>query len=394
MQVHARALHASCFGPASAVHVVTVPGRVNLIGEHIDYHHLHVLPMALPRALRIAWSRSDNPRIRAVTAAGYGERQFSLSDDEAAGPPGDWGNYLLAAIRASKTRWTLQRGIDAAVASDLPPAAGLSSSSALLTGFTIALLLANGIEPDFESLMEILPEGEQFVGTRGGGMDHAAVLGARRGTALLVGFVPASARPIPLPEDWEWLVAHSLVTAEKSGALREEYNSRRMAGAAALQRLGYSSYRDALARASEDELSFQARHHLEGMEQRCFLHVVTEAARVTRAVEAIESSRLDALGALLDASHASLRDQLGVSCPALDQLVETARAAGASGARLTGAGFGGCAVILCPPGRRTAVRDRLVSEFYAGKPGFSPEAHLIDAAPAAGALALISTNAG
>ena len=94
---------------------------------------------------------------------------------------GDWENYIKAAAQAVEGKWKMLYGIDAAVTGDLPPAAGLSSSSALLVAFTLALLRANGVEASFEELMEVLPEGEYFVGTRGGGMDHAAVLGCRAG---------------------------------------------------------------------------------------------------------------------------------------------------------------------------------------------------------------------
>jgi galactokinase len=104
--------------------------------------------------------------------------------------------------------------VDAAVCSDLPPAAGLSSSSALLVAFTLGLLWANRRQATFEELMEVLPEGEYFVGTRGGGMDHAACLASREGCASLIEFVPLSVRAVPVPDDWSFLVAHSLTTAE------------------------------------------------------------------------------------------------------------------------------------------------------------------------------------
>lgn len=377
---------------APAPRFVTVPGRVNLIGEHIDYHNLNVLPVAIPRSVRVVWRPLDSPVLRVLSEGGYGERVVPLGRDPEPGGPGDWGNYAKAAVRACRTRGPLHAGVDASIHSDLPPAAGLSSSSAILTALSIALLQANGIEIEFSSLMEILPEGEHFVGTRGGGMDHAAVLACRAGAALRVGFSPLSARQIPLPAEWEWLAAHSLVNAEKSGALREEYNARRTAGSAGLQRLGFQSFRDALASMPADALCRRALRELDEAQRRCFLHVVTESDRVTRAVNAIESADLNRMGQLLDDSHASLRDQLQVSCPELDILVESARSAGAAGARLTGAGFGGFALILCPPGARTAVRRRLIDLHYSKQPAFNPELHLIDATPSDGALALIATD--
>src|SRR5262249_14354285 len=136
-------------------------------------------------------------------------------------------------------------GVDAEIHSDLPAAAGLSSSSALLVAFTLGLLRANGYNPSFEELMAVLPDGEQFVGTRGGGLDHAAVLASRAGGASLISFAPAAVRHVPVPPGWAFLIADSGVRAEKSGAAREEYNARRAAGTAALARLGLRTYRDA-----------------------------------------------------------------------------------------------------------------------------------------------------
>jgi len=116
-----------------------------------------------------------------------------------------------------------------------------------LRGDLVAIRNEVILAPEMDALlMEILPEGEQFVGTRGGGMDHAACLGSRSDYASLIGFAPLSLRPIRLPAGWKFLVAHSLQTAEKSGAAREEYNARRRAGAMALEKLGLASYREAM----------------------------------------------------------------------------------------------------------------------------------------------------
>jgi galactokinase len=362
--------------------MVSAPGRVNLIGEHIDYHRLAVLPVALDRRIRVAFRARSDARIRAVSA-GYGPREFEWTAHMAPVARGDWENYLRAAAQAVAGRWGSGKGVDAVVESDLPAAAGLSSSSALLVAFTLALIEANRREASFAELMEILPDGEQFVGTRGGGMDHAASLESREGCASLVDFAPLSVRHIPVPEGWSFLVAHSLQTAEKSGSAREEYNLRRAAGATALARLGFASYREALPMALE-----AAPRLPPGPGRDAFLHVTSEALRVRAAVAAMASGDAVAFGRLLLESHASLRDQLRVSCPALNQLVEAAMASGALGARLTGAGFGGCAVVLCRAAERAAVRRGLVERFYAGRVGFDERNHLIDVRPAPGALRL------
>lgn len=378
------------YGAGAPASLISVPGRVNLIGEHIDYHDLPVLPMGIQRRIWIAFRARKDSRIRAVSSGPYGEREFVLSAHTERDALGDWVNYLKAAVQALNTRWTLTRGIDAAITSNLPPAAGLSSSSALLVGFTIALLKANGFSPIFEELMEILPEGEHFVGTRGGGMDHAAVLACRHGCALLVNFAPLEISPIPIPDDWCFIVAHSLTTAEKSGAMRAEYNGRRTAGSHALNHLGLASYRSATESHSHDELTALATQtgasRLNDEETRCFLHVISESLRVKKAAAALRDANATAFGKLLSASHASLRDQLRVSSSALDSLVDIAHESGALGARLTGAGFGGCVVILCKPSDSYRIQAELVTRYYANHANFDSENHIIVAEPSAGAL--------
>ncbi len=325
-----------------------MPGRVNLIGEHIDYHLQPVLPMAIQRYVTAEFRFNDNPCIQ-VESAGWGMREFRLGEDLVPGPAGDWANYLKAAVQAVLSKWPVCHGFHARVSSDLPSAAGLSSSSALLTAFTLGLLKANGIDAGLDELMSILPEGEYFVGTRGGGMDHAAVLASRAGHASLVHFAPFRVEYVPIPEDWRFVIAHSLTRAEKSGAANARFNGCRNAPGAPE-------------------------------------HVATEARRVTEAVAAMRNGNREYFGELLNTSHASLRDRLRVSVPALDAIVEIANEAGADGARLTGAGFGGCAIIVCSSETRDGIVTALERDFYSGHPDYRRDEHIIFAEPSDGAF--------
>src|ERR1022692_5346835 len=304
--------------------MISAPGRVNLIGEHIDYHGLAVLPMALRRSIRVHFQARADGRI-CVTSGAYGYREFIWTAGLSPVARGDWENYLRAAAQAIAGKWGVMNGMDATIDSDLPAAAGLSSSSALIVAVTLALLRANRREATFEELMEILPDGEQFVGTRGGGMDHAASLASREGCASLIEFAPLGVRHIPIPEGWAFLVANSLQIAEKSGAVRERYNAVRTAGTEALRETGFASYAEIMRAKSREEL--------ESNPSPVFLHVVTEAFRVRHAVEAMEQDDAARFGQLLLASHASLRDRLQVSCPALDRLVEAAMDIGRASCR-------------------------------------------------------------
>lgn len=380
------------FGDGGEIQLVSVPGRVNLIGEHIDYHGLPVLPIAIRRYVSVAFRPRADRLIRAASAEPYGPREFEWTPDLAPAAPGDWQNYLRAAAQLiGSAAFSLPEraiGIDAAIVSDLPAAAGLASSSALLVAFTLALLRANHYTPTFEELMQVLPEGEQFVGTRGGGMDHAVVLASEPGCASLIHFEPLSVRAIPIPPEWGFLVAHSLETAEKSGSVREAYNARRRAGTTALERLGFASYRAAIQGRSFDQLeSLASSANLNSIEEKDgFLHVTGEALRVEAAVSALERRDASAFGDLLLKSHASLRDRLKVSFPALDRLVDAAMESGAIGARLTGAGFGGCVVIFQDKRELPALRSRLIERYYSARPDFEEHRHLIDAEPGPGVL--------
>jgi len=383
--------------PASPVRVARAPGRVNLIGEHIDYCGLPVLPMALRQSVRIAFQpRSDRTARLVNRDPRFAPSSFAVSESIPPAPPGEWTNYARAAVGALAQRFPGLQGIDALVESDLPIAAGLSSSSALVVAMALALLHANAVTVAPLELMALLARGERYVGTAGGGMDQAIVLGARAGCASRIDFHPLQLTPTAVPADWQFFVAWSLVHAEKSGAAQQAYNERtrqcdeaRRLVAARLGRREDISYPDLLAAAPVAELLETAASTLSGVLARRFRHVVTEAARVWQAETAMAAGDLAAFGRLLDASHHSLRDDYEVSHPELDRLVELAREAGAVGARLTGAGFGGSIVALCRATRAPAVVGALRERFYAPRGAAADVArHMFTAEPSDGAEVL------
>jgi len=377
--------------------LVRAPGRVNLIGEHIDYCGLSVLPMAVQRNVRIAFHTRTDREVRLVNRdPGFGPSTFTLSETIPSAPAGDWGNYARAAAQALVPRFPDLRGIDAQVESDLPIAAGLSSSSALVVATALAILHANGVSvapPDLMDLMDLLARGERYVGTAGGGMDQSIILGAQTGCASRIDFHPLRLTPTAVPADWQFIVAWSMVHAEKSGAAREEYNARpRQADEArrlVAARLGHpeaTSYPALLAAAPAPELLEIAGQSLPTVLSKRFRHVVTEGIRVRQAEAAMAGQDLRAFGQLLDDSHQSLRDDYEVSRVELDQLVELAREAGAAGARLTGAGFGGSIVALCLAERAPQVMTALRERFYAPRGAATDvERYVFAAKPSGGA---------
>ena len=396
---HLDAAFARAFGaPATgAVQVARAPGRVNLIGEHIDYCGLSVLPMALRQGVRIAFHPRSDRETRLVNRdPRFAPSAFAVNASIPPAPAGDWGNYARAAAQALAQRFRNLRGVDALVDSDLPIAAGLSSSSALVVAMALALMHANQVTVAPLELMELLGRGERYVGTAGGGMDQAIILGARAGCASRIDFHPLRLTPTAVPPDWQFIVAWSLVHAEKSGAARQSYNERTRqcdeARRLVATRLGQRediNYPALLAATPVEQLLEVAGATGSDVLARRFRHVVTEGIRVRQAEAAMAAHDLAAFGLLLDASHQSLRGDYEVSRPELDRLVELAREAGAAGARLTGAGFGGSIVALCRAERAPEVIAALRERFYAPRGAAGDvERYVFRAEPSAGAEVL------
>jgi galactokinase len=365
------------FGGPDPIHFSRAPGRVNLIGEHTDYNGLPVLPMALRREVRVLF----RPREDGVVRIGnrnpeFPLRSFGLSEEIHPDPAGDWGNYLKAPCQALTRLLGPLHGLDGLVTSTLPVASGLSSSSALVIAVARALLHVNDAELPTLELAEEMARAERYTGTQGGGMDQAISLGARDGHASRVEFGPLRIYDSPVPPDWRFVVAHTLVRAEKSGPAQEAYNRRNQECQEALRRIRLAlsesgmagaetlSYPELMARLSLRDLLELGRVHLAGAVLGRFRHVVTETLRVYRSEEAMRQEDLLAFGILMDASHESLRTDYEVSSPELDRLVALAREGGAAGARLTGAGFGGCVVALTDPFRLDRLLRTLEEGYY------------------------------
>ena len=362
---------------APPTHVSRAPGRVNLIGEHIDYNDLPVLPMALQREVRIVLRPRDDSLVVLHNAdPAFAPVEFEIQPRLEPEAAGHWGNYVKAPADELARRFAIWRGFDGLVESDLPTAAGLASSSALVNAVGLALAHLNEVEVETPAFAEMMADAERFTGTRGGGMDQAISLGARAGSAARVSFRPLRMRHLIVPEHWCFVIADTGVRAEKSGPAQKAYNLRRAeceeAFSAVRARIERdqpdrpppSSYSDLLRLRGVDETLALAESVLRGNLLRRFRHVVTEARRVDEATDRMVGAELAAFGTLMDASHGSLRSDYHVSSVELDELTAIAREGGAAGARLTGAGFGGCIVALV--GRREAdhVLDALRADYY------------------------------
>jgi galactokinase len=344
------------FGRAPEVSA-SAPGRVNLIGEHTDYNDGYVLPMAIPQRTRVALAQRDDRVVRAWSTLKEGAPEEYRLGEEARGR--GWLDFVQGVTQALARAGFPVRGFDLRVESDVPLGGGLSSSAALEVALLRALRDAHGHDLDDVALALLGQRAENdLVGVPVGMMDQMASSLADEETALFLDTRTLAWERIPLPAAAAIAVVDSGISHDLSDGA---YAARRDECVAAAKALGVPSLRDC----GLDDLPRVDR--LPEPLRRRARHVVTENARVLEAVECLRAGDLVRLGSLLDASHASLRDDYEVSVPPVDALVEVARRQpGAHGARITGGGFGGSIVILTDSGAAARVAQATVD---AGVPG-------------------------
>jgi galactokinase len=311
---------------------------VNLIGEHTDYNDGLALPFAIAEGVTVRARATDDGRIRA-TAVDLGE-----SDAFDAGAPArsaeGWRAFVHGVVAELAAAGVPRVGARLEIAGTVPLGAGLSSSAALEVATSLALIaLAGGESPDGRELARLCSRVEnEWVGAQTGLLDQLASIFGRPDAALRIDFRSLEIEPVPLRLGGWGLV--TLDSGERHANVESGYNRRRAECARACAALGIPSLRDAepsMLDVLDSPLAERARH------------VLGENHRVDQTVAALERGDLGAVGELLNASHASLRDLYDVSTPAVEAAVATLRAAGAAGARVIGGGFGGYVLGLMPP---------------------------------------------
>ncbi|NUO43627.1 MAG: galactokinase [Streptomyces sp.] len=364
--------------------VWSAPGRVNLIGEHTDYNDGFVMPFALPHTALAAVSRRDDGVLRLHSADVEGGVVELRLDDLVPESDRNWTAYPAGVVWALREAGHAVTGADVHLTSTVPSGAGLSSSAALEVVVALALndLYELGL-PGWQ-LARLCQRAENvYVGAPTGIMDQTASACCEEGHALFLDTRDLSQKQIPFDLASEGMRLLVVDTQVKHSHSEGEYGKRRagcergaaLLGVDALRDIAYGDLDAALARLGDDEEAV-----------RLVRHVVTEDERVEKAVALLESGDTRAIGPVLVAGHASLRDDFRVSCPELDLVVEAAVNAGALGARMTGGGFGGSAIVLADVADVDTI-TKAVEEAFATAGFTAPR--VFEAVPAPGARRLV-----
>ena len=335
--------------------VAAAPGRVNLIGEHIDYSDGFVLPFAIKDRTLVAARKRDDSTVRIASVQRRNKVVTVDIKDVKPGLKGEWERYALGVL------WSLgvNHGVDLLIDGHVPLGAGLSSSAALECSVATAMNHLFDMGYNLEELARLTQKAEnQYVGVPCGIMDQSVSLMATRGAALLLDCRDLSTRNIPFDVASSGLELLIIDTQAHHALTDGGYAERRASCESAVVKLGITSLREL----SMEQLEV-SRSVLTETEFIRVRHAVTEMKRVLDCVDALSNSDFEKVGHLINQSHASLRDDYTVSCPELDTAVDAANAAGALGSRMVGGGFGGSAIALIQASKTSETIKRIEKAF-------------------------------
>lgn len=352
---------------SSPAFVVRAPGRVNLIGEHTDYNGGFVLPLAIDRAMWIALQPQSGSQVTLYSINQDDELAFDLSDITHTNA--GWGEYVKGVARMLRDDGYPLRGWRGVMVSDVPMGAGLSSSAALELAIARTFAAVSGFEWEPATMAKIGQRAENdWVGVNCGIMDQMISAAGVADHALLIDCRTLETEPAPLPPGSAVVVMNTTV---RRGLVDSAYNERRSQCETAADFFGVSTLRDV------DGATFAAQQtDLDSLTRQRAQHVITENERVLAAIAAMKAGDVATLGRLMDESHVSMRDDFEISCPELDAMVEAAQATeGCFGARMTGGGFGGCAVALVDAAQADAFAAQVAAQYQTAT-GLTPELYI------------------
>jgi len=361
--------------------IFRAPGRVNLIGEHTDYNEGFVLPIAIQYETRVAVESMPERRMH-VHSDTYSETAVFDLDDPRPIARRHWSDYVRGVAIMLEQEGCLLRGASLQISSNIPVGAGLSSSAALEVATALAMLGNSSLTLEPLKIAQLAQRAEnEFVGARCGIMDQFTACHGRAGHALLLDCRSLDVDYIPTPQEAALVVCNTMVRHDLASG---EYNRRRQqceAGVTALSKFLPDIH--ALRDVNAQQLAMFAGKLDEVVYRRC-RHVVGENERVQDAARALRAGDLPRFGALMKASHRSLRDDYEVSCSELDTMVDIQLGIqGVYGARMTGGGFGGCTIALVDSSKVDGFSG-LVAERYRQETGISCEIYVCSAGDGAG----------
>jgi galactokinase len=344
------------------------PGRVNVIGEHVDYNAGRCLPIALPHRTFSAVRRRADGELRVASAQGHPPWSGAVAEfDE--GPADGWARYVAGAVWALRRAGADVPGLDVVIDSDVPIGAGLSSSAALICSVASAAAELSGWGDPADPLTKValatvgVDAETRFVGAPTGGMDQAVAMRATAGHALLLDCRDDTATQIAFDLDAAGLALVVIDTRVAHRNVDGQYEQRRRGCERAARLLGVATLRAVADAARVDGVEDALKGLAGDASYPLARHVVSEMHRVDCVVRSLQAGHVGEIGPSLDASHRSLRDDFVVSCAELDFAVDVARAHGALGARMTGGGFGGSAIALVPTGSEVAMAIAIAGAF-------------------------------
>ena len=353
------------------------PARVNIIGEHTDYNGGLVLPTTTAIYTWLAISERSDRKVEVRSENLDDVRVFDLDEVEPATKV-DWIEYVKGVAAVLEADGIRLRGANILIDSDIPFGAGLSSSASLELGVAAALLAVANQELTAPRIAELCQQAEhRYAHVLCGIMDQYTIACAEKGNAILLDCGSHEATQVGIPDDFGFVITDSGVRHHLPDG---DYNNRREECASAVSLLakqedGLTSLRDVDA-----EMLERNRDGLGDVLYRRCRHVITENGRVRQAVAALESGDLETLGVLIDASHASLRDDFEISCAEIEALVDAAnRCDGILGSRLIGGGFGGCVLSLTHADNLPGVANEIAAA-YAAVAGEKPWTHIVESA--------------
>lgn len=414
--------YGTTFGDSDHIYIVRAPGRVNMIGEHTDYNGFPVMPMAISRDVYIVAATRNDMTVDAHNVdPNFPRATFTVERHIPPFDGGFWGNYIKSAMQGLIDHWDSASGLtgmNMVVEGNVPVASGLSSSAAFTIAVATAALALNKRHIPPLELAQIMAHSDHYVGMASGGMDQTVSILGELGSCIKIDFNPLAVTPVKLPEECDVIVCHSRVEAAKAGNAKDAYNLRTVEcrlATALLHTLSSTAsesepvtlrewfdtdtkgYEDALKQIHDnlhengysiDEITeilpqddayvrdvlciskagTPCAEPADGFQlKKRARHVISETQRVEGALSLLQlmpENAAASFGALMNASHASCRDDYGISCPELEDLTQIALDAGAYGSRLTGAGFGGCTVSLVPKNISTAFCHTMDEKYY------------------------------